>query len=139
MRHLFTLFFGSLFFLSLWSCTNTPAEKPSSPVYDDPIEETTEQEEVKNTETKVEASNNSITATYESASMYAASTAFYFKTSAGETIEVWVSNETEGRMTKIPANMMENIEEDLPDANPAKVGKSFQLIYKAGQVIEIRE
>lgn len=77
--------------------------------------------------------------TYESATVYAGRTDYYFKTESGIRVEIGISNMEEDEKTKTPEGMLEKGTEGPPSANPEKVGKPYQLIYVKGQLVEIRE
>lgn len=76
---------------------------------------------------------------YESATVYAGKTNYYFKTASGIRVEIGISNMEENKKAKTPADMLEKGVEGPPGANPEKVGKPYELVYVKGQVVEIRE
>jgi hypothetical protein len=83
--------------------------------------------------------------TYESCTVYAGSTKFFFKPTQGELIEVSTLNkgmaDEELYRIKMPDNLVDDSKdlEGLPGANPKMVGKKFQLIYNdKNEVIEIK-
>ncbi len=75
--------------------------------------------------------------TYESATVYAASTDYYFKNeNTGEIIKLRISNSEEATV-KIPDNMLQESEDGPPEANKALVGKLFMLSSIEGVITEI--
>jgi len=69
-------------------------------------------------------------ATYQSATVYAASTDYYFEDKERKIIQFRVSNLPGKNNIDIPANLLEsNVSEGPPGANPELVGKAFKLIY----------
>jgi len=96
----FTLSFALFVFLCLFACKNKTATEI----------------------TKV--------ATYQSATVYAASTDYYFKGKDGKMIEFRVSNLPGKNEIELPSNLLESdVSEGPPGANPDLVGKEFKLIY----------
>ncbi len=78
---------------------------------------------------------------FENATMYAASTDFYFKNENGEEVSVRVSNLPEEQTVKFPDNLLESDTgiEGPPGANPDMVGKVFFIVKnEKGEVTEIR-
>ena len=69
-------------------------------------------------------------ATYQSATVYAASTDFYFEDRDGEIVEFRVSNLPEAQTMDLPEDMLEaEVVEGPPGPNPDLVGEEFLLVY----------
>jgi len=93
------------------------------------------------TEKKAAEKNANIKeAIYESATVYAAATDFYFKDTEGNKIEFRESNLPGEQKVGLPELMLDpNASEGPPGANPQLVGRTFQLIYdKEGQLKTIK-
>ncbi len=74
--------------------------------------------------------------TYQSATVYAASTDYYFEDKEGKTMKIRVSNLPEESKIVLPTNLLEsNISEGPPGANPDLVGKTFKLLYNDQDVL----
>jgi hypothetical protein len=83
--------------------------------------------------------NQEVLASYQSASMYAAATHYYFETEEGQEILV-VDGMDEEIEVKLPNNMLEKMEpeEGLPDANPEFIGNNFTLYFnEKGKVYKV--
>lgn len=75
--------------------------------------------------------------TYESATVYAGSTDYFFKNEKGETVKFRVSNLEENPIVSVPANFLEmEVEEGPPGANPDLVGKKVRVTYGADNQIQ---
>jgi hypothetical protein len=105
------------------------------------------QDTIKTVQKELETKSKSqeIEATYESCTVYAGSTKFFFKPAQGELIEVSVLNkgmaDEEIYRIKMPDNLVDDRKdlEGLPGANPKMVGKKFKLIYNdQAEVVEIK-
>lgn len=69
-------------------------------------------------------------ASYQSATVYAAASDYYFKAKNGEAIQFRVSNLPDEKTVVMPSDMLASIgEEGPPEANPALQGRKFNLIY----------
>lgn len=104
------LFFYLFFFFLILSCQNksgsTDKTKPEKPtiIYEE--------------------------MTYESATVYAAATDYFFKNGKGEMVKVRVNNLEENPKVSVPANFLETgVEEGPPGANPDLVGKKMRVTY----------
>ncbi len=79
--------------------------------------------------------------TYESATVYAGSTDYYFSDNKGEKFHIRISNMPQEKeiIVKIPEGMLETeAVEGPPGANPNMLGKQFQVKRNdAGEIIEI--
>lgn len=75
--------------------------------------------------------------TYESATVYAASTDYFFKNGKGEVVKIRISDLEENPKVSLPTNLLEvNIEEGPPGANPDMVGKKMRVTYGADNQIQ---
>ena len=74
--------------------------------------------------------NQEVIATYQSASIYATATHYYFETEEGQEILV-AKRMDEETPVRLPDNMLEEFElgESPPDANPAFIGNIFTLYF----------
>lgn len=122
--------FFLLITLFAFSCSNPTAQKESN-------QENTEMtaEEVSDDDHKSEI------LIYQSATVYAGATDYYFKDQSGTSVEIRVNNLPEEQTFNVPAGLLEsNVEEGPPGANPEMIGKSFEIIYdNTGKVIAIRK
>lgn len=67
---------------------------------------------------------------YQSATVYAGATDFYFKDIDGQIVEFRVSNLPDPETIDLPDNMLDDaVVEGPPEANPDLVGEEFLLIY----------
>jgi hypothetical protein len=128
----FLILFGGAF---MTACNNTAKVNQSQ----DSVSTKNEVQE------KKLAQNKEIEVTYESCTVYAGSTKFFFKPAQGELIEVSTLNkgmeDEEKYRIKMPNNLVDDSKdlEGLPGANPKMVGKKFKLIYNdKDEVIEIK-
>ena len=75
--------------------------------------------------------------TYESATVYAAATDYFFKNKTGKTIKIRINNLEGNPKISIPTNFLETgIEEGPPGANPALIGKKVRVTYDANNQIQ---
>lgn len=73
--------------------------------------------------------NAEIAATYISATFYAGSTHYFFKTKEDKLFKINVLNEPEEQVVKLPKNLLDpnkNLE-GPPGANPKLIGKKFMV------------
>ncbi len=125
MKNLQPLFYFCI--LSLFvilGCQNKPATTSSTPATS--ATHTTQADDLKPEKTTVKIEEM----IYESATVYAGSTDYFFKNNMGEMVKFRVSNMEENPKIKLPVNLLEpNVEEGPPGANPALVGKKMQIIF----------
>ena len=89
---------------------------------------------------EIESYNNQeVIAAYQSASMYAAATHYYFETEEGQEILV-VDGIGEETRVQLPKNMLEELEpgEGPPEGNPEFIGNNFTLYFnEKGEVYKV--
>lgn len=95
------------------------------------IQPTTTTALVESTETTgVDNAGRAISASYQSATVYAASTDYYFEDSDGQVVEFRASNLPDEQSIELPDNMLDpDAVEGPPGANPDLVGEEFLLTY----------
>ncbi len=83
--------------------------------------------------------NQEVIATYQSASIYAVTTHYYFETEEGQEILV-IKGMDEETQVSLPKDMLEELEleNELPDANPEFIGNMFTLYFnEKGKVYKV--
>ncbi len=71
-----------------------------------------------------------VLASYQSATVYAGATDYYFEDPSGEIVDFRVSNLSEEQAVELPNDMLDpGMVEGPPGANPDLVGEDFLLIY----------
>lgn len=77
-----------------------------------------------------DAGEETLVATYRSATVYAAATDYFFEDAAGQPIDFRVSNLPEEQDVDLPPDMLDSTTvEGPPGANPDLVGREFVLVY----------
>jgi len=124
-------YFFILFFFTMMACQNKPALTSNTPTTDATQTDSATPEK---TSVKVEEM------IYESATVYAAATDYFFRNKKGESIKIRISDLDENPAVSLPANLLEtDVEEGPPGANPDIVGKKMRVTYGAdNQIKKIR-
>jgi hypothetical protein len=89
---------------------------------------------------KIELKANQILVKYESATVYAGMTDYFFKTADGKTLKISVTTIMDEASVKVPDNMLDDNPdlEGPPGAHPKQVGKQYIVSFDAKkQPIEI--
>jgi len=80
---------------------------------------------------KIELKDNQILVKYESATVYAGMTDYFFKTANGKTLKISVSTIMDEPSVKVPDNLLDDDPnlEGPPSAHPKQVGKQFIISF----------